>query len=317
MRKLITLLLLLVAFVLPAAAQSQQDLINAYRNGTLTQSQIDNVQKQGTKVNRNRQVTNQAAMNNSQQKPASGQPVPVVQQDNVEKSAQEIQQTGYYSKDGRFIPGIQYIQMPDGTYRFNTKDPRYKLLKQQSEGFNPNKGRLEFVADSLKRDSLLKLMPELVDMIELSSDWPKIFGKDLLSVGSTMTFEPNLSIATPDNYVLGAGDEVIIDVWGDAQSSEAYTVSPDGKIYVPNVGPITLSGLTMAEATRRVRSSLVAIYEGLYDGSVQMKLSLGSIRSIQVNVMGEVGHQGTYTFACDTFPRIARVGWCERPRYIA
>ena len=295
MRKLITLLLLLVAFVLPAAAQSQQDLINAYRNGTLTQSQIDNVQKQGTKVNRNRQVTNQAAMNNSQQKPASGQPVPVVQQDNVEKSAPEIQQTGYYSKDGRFIPGIQYIQMPDGTYRFNTKDPRYKLLKQQSEGFNPNKGRLEFVADSLKRDSLLKLMPELADMIELSSDWPKIFGKDLLSAGSTMTFEPNLSIATPDNYVLGAGDEVIIDVWGDAQSSEAYTVSPDGKIYVPNVGPITLSGLTMAEATRRVRSSLVNIYEGLYDGSVQMKLSLGSIRSIQVNVMGEVGHQGTYT----------------------
>ena len=168
MKKLITLLLLLAAFVVPAAAQSQQDLINAYRKGTLTQSQIDNAHQQGNKVNRNRQVTNQAAMNNSQQKPTSGQPVPMVQQDNVEKSAQEIQQTGYYSKDGRFIPGIQYIQMPDGTYRFNTKDPRYKLLKQQSEGFNPNRGRLEFVADSLKRDSLLKLMPELADMIAYS-----------------------------------------------------------------------------------------------------------------------------------------------------
>ena len=295
MKKLITLVLLLAAFVLPAAAQSQQDLINAYRNGTLTQSQIDNAQKQGTKVNRNRQVTNQAAMNNTQQKPVGGQPVPMLQQDNVDNDAQKIKQTGYYDKDGRFIPGIQYIQMPDGTYRFNTKDPRYKLLKMQSEGFNPSRGRQEFVADSLKRDSLLKLMPELADMIELSSDWPRIFGKDLLSSGSSMTFEPNLSIATPDNYVLGAGDEVIIDVWGDAQSSDEYTVSPDGKIYVPNVGPITLSGLTMAEATRRVRSSLVAIYEGLYDGSVQMKLSLGSIRSIQVNVMGEVGHQGTYT----------------------
>ena len=296
MRKLITLVLLLAAFVVPAVAQSQQDLINAYRNGTLTQSQIDNAQKQGAKVNRNRQVTNQAAMNNAQQKPVGGQPVPMVQPDNVEKDAkQKIQQTGYYDENGRFIPGLQYVQMPDGTYRFNSKDPRYKILKMQSEGFNPNKGRQEYVADSLKRDSLLKLMPELADMIELTSDWPRIFGKDLLSAGSAMTFEPNLSIATPDNYVLGAGDEVIIDVWGDAQSSEAYTVSPDGKIYIPNVGPVVMSGLTMAEATRRVRSSLVAIYEGLYDGSVQMKLSLGSIRSIQVNVMGEVGHQGTYT----------------------
>ena len=67
MKKLITLVLLLAAFVVPAAAQSQQDLINAYRNGTLTQSQIDNAQKQGTQVNRNRQVTNQAAMNNNTQ----------------------------------------------------------------------------------------------------------------------------------------------------------------------------------------------------------------------------------------------------------
>ena len=122
----------------------------------------------------------------------------------------------------------------------------------------------------------------------------RIFGHDLFT-NSKLTFEPNLSIATPDNYVLGPGDEVIIDVWGDAQSSANFTISPDGRINVPNVGPVTISGLSISEATRRVRSSLAAIYEGLHDGSVKMKLSLGSIRSIQVNLTGEVGASGTYT----------------------
>ena len=122
----------------------------------------------------------------------------------------------------------------------------------------------------------------------------RIFGHDLFT-NSKLTFEPNLSIATPDNYVLGPGDEVIIDVWGDAQSSASFTISPDGRINVPNVGPVTLSGLSIAEATRRVRSSFASIYEGLNDGSVKMKLSLGSIRSIQVNLTGEVGSSGTYT----------------------
>ena len=228
MKKLITLLLLLAAFVVPAAAQSQQDLINAYRNGTLTQSQIDNLKKQHESSTKNVRRTRETN-------------VDAGKREVVEQTSEEL------------------TDMP--------VDPQQGMVIGQNE-----------VASS----------------IEQSNAVPRIFGHDLFT-NSRLTFEPNLSIATPDNYVLGAGDEVIIDVWGDAQSSEAYTVSPDGKIYVPNVGPITLSGLTMAEATRRVRSSLVAIYEGLYDGSVQMKLSLGSIRSIQVNVMGEVGHQGTYT----------------------
>ena len=88
----------------------------------------------------------------------------------------------------------------------------------------------------------------------------RIFGHDLFT-NSKLTFEPNLSIATPDNYVLGPGDEVIVDVWGDAQSTANFTISPDGRINIPNVGPVTLSGLSISEATRRVRNSLAAIYE--------------------------------------------------------
>ena len=121
----------------------------------------------------------------------------------------------------------------------------------------------------------------------------RIFGHDLFTIRQ-LTFEPNLSIATPDNYVLGPGDEVIVDVWGDSQMTIRATVSPEGKIFISNVGPVSLAGLTIAEASSRIRGALMSIYEGLADGSVQMKLSLGSIRSIQVNITGEVTASGTY-----------------------
>ena len=275
MKKLITSLLLLVAFVVPSVAQSQQDLINAYRNGTLTQSQIDDLKKQQqyNDVNRNRQVTNQAATVNNQNQQMS-----------------QNYQNGNIGEDGQMI----LMQQPEKS-RINTSDPRYiEFMRLQRSLSDPYRGEKAILADMQKRDSMLLLMPELNDVVTGNVTSPRIFGQDIFSRGQ-MSFEPNLNIATPDNYVLGPGDEVIVDVWGDAQTSAAYTISPEGKIFVPNVGPITLSGLTISEATRRVRGSLGAIYEGLYDGSVQMKLSLGSIRSIQVNVMGEVGHQGTYT----------------------
>ena len=275
MKKLITSLLLLVAFVVPSVAQSQQDLINAYRNGTLTQSQIDDLKKQQqyNDVNRNRQVTNQAATVNNQNQQMS-----------------QTYQNGNVGEDGQMI----LMQQPEKS-RINTSDPRYiEFMRLQRSLSDPYRGEKAILADMQKRDSMLLLMPELNDVVTGNVTSPRIFGQDIFSRGQ-MSFEPNLNIATPDNYVLGPGDEVIVDVWGDAQTSAAYTISPEGKVFVPNVGPITLSGLTISEATRRVRGSLGAIYEGLYDGSVQMKLSLGSIRSIQVNVMGEVGHQGTYT----------------------
>ncbi|MBR3911303.1 MAG: SLBB domain-containing protein [Alistipes sp.] len=227
MKKLITSLLLLVAFVVPSVAQSQQDLINAYRNGTLTQSQIDDLKKQ------------------------------------YESSAKNVRRT-------------REVNVAAGTKR-----PTVKVETELTEmPADPQQGLVEGRTASAA--------------VTRRNTSTRIFGQDIFSRGQ-MSFEPNLNIATPDNYGLGPGDEVIVDVWGDAQTSAAYTISPEGKIFVPNVGPITLSGLTISEATRRVRGSLGAIYEGLYDGSVQMKLSLGSIRSIQVNVMGEVGHQGTYT----------------------
>ena len=284
MKKITVLLLSLLTIVGVATAQSQQELLEAYRNGTLTQSQI-NALRQGqqtkntTDVRRTRQ---NAAMPNAT----------ISTQD--EAAAQQGEwQNGYYV-NGRFVPGIQYTLGTDGTFRFNTNDPRYKILTRESRSFDPLRGRREVAIETDQRDSLLRLMPELRGMLSENTKTLRIFGQDMFN-NAQMTFEPNLSIATPDNYVLGAGDEVIVDVWGNSQMTHQTTVTPDGRIVIPDVGPVAVAGLSISEATTRVRNALGTIYEGLYDGSVQMSLTLSGIRSIQVNVMGEVGVAGTYT----------------------
>ncbi len=117
----------------------------------------------------------------------------------------------------------------------------------------------------------------------------KVFGRDIFNK-KNLTFEPQMNIATPQNYVLGPGDQLIIDVYGDTQKSESLTVSPDGDVTVPDYGPVHVSGLTVAAAQRRIRSRL-----GSYYASSEIKVALGQTRTILVNVMGEVKTPGTYT----------------------
>lgn len=123
-----------------------------------------------------------------------------------------------------------------------------------------------------------------------------IFGHNVFA-GKELTFEPSLNIATPENYLLGPGDEVIIDIWGEAEQTIRRTVSPDGEITINRLGPVALAGFTVREADARLRRTLAGIYssaEGDAPGTF-IKLSLGRIRSIQVHVMGEVENPGTYT----------------------
>lgn len=122
----------------------------------------------------------------------------------------------------------------------------------------------------------------------------KMFGRDIFN-NNLLTFEPQLNIATPDHYVLGPGDEVIIDIWGASQDNIRQIISPDGNIIVQGYGPLHLSGLTAREANVRVKNELSKIYSGINTGSSSIRLTLGNIRSIQVNVMGEVLMPGTYT----------------------
>lgn len=119
----------------------------------------------------------------------------------------------------------------------------------------------------------------------------RVFGRDIFN-NKSLTFEPQMNIATPQNYVLGPGDQLIIDVYGASQESVTLTVSPDGDITVPDFGPIHVSGLTVAAAQSRIRSKVGSYYE-----SSNIKASLGQTRTILVNVMGEVRTPGTYTLS--------------------
>lgn len=120
----------------------------------------------------------------------------------------------------------------------------------------------------------------------------EIFGHSIFN-NNRLTFEPNLNIATPENYVLGPGDEVIIDIWGNSQQTVRQVISPDGSIVADPVGMIRLAGLSVSQANARIRQAFSTVYS--LDGGTFLNLSLGQIRSIQVNVMGEALVPGTYT----------------------
>lgn len=115
-----------------------------------------------------------------------------------------------------------------------------------------------------------------------------VFGQDIFNQKS-LTFEPEMNIATPQNYVLGPGDEVIIDIYGASQKQIKQKISPDGYVTVSGYGPIQLSGLTVTQASARLQNTLGSQY-----ASSRMRLSVGQPRTIQVNVMGEVEMPGTY-----------------------
>lgn len=119
----------------------------------------------------------------------------------------------------------------------------------------------------------------------------RVFGRDIFN-RKDLSFEPNMNIATPQNYRLGPGDAVNIDIYGASQKSEQTTVSPDGDVVIEGFGPVQVSGLTVAEANARLRTTLGSRYS-----SSRVRLTVGQTRTIMVNVMGEVKRPGTYTLS--------------------
>ncbi len=123
----------------------------------------------------------------------------------------------------------------------------------------------------------------------------KVFGRDVFR-NKSLNFAPSENLATPKNYRLGPGDEVIIDIFGANQTTLRSVISPEGSINVDVLGPLYLSGMTIDEANKYLKRKLAGIYGGLNRSSAgtDIRLSLGQIRSIQVNVLGDVNHAGTY-----------------------
>ena len=122
----------------------------------------------------------------------------------------------------------------------------------------------------------------------------KVFGTELFS-NKNLTFEPNLRMATPPTYRLGAEDELIIDVYGYSEVQHRLKISPEGYVRIPNLGLVYVNGLTMAEAQERITRQLSTIYSGIRSGNTFVQVSLGNIRSIRVLLIGEIMRPGTYT----------------------
>lgn len=175
------------------------------------------------------------------------------------------------------------------------ESPQYRLKDTREKKKSKSK---EVVYDEtnedwlMMQDELNTFIPDTTAMLEkllAEKRKKKVFGRDIFN-NKDLTFEPNMNIATPQNYILGPGDAVYIDIYGASQKTIESTVSPDGEVTIEGFGPVQVSGLTVAQANARLRSTLGTRYS-----SSKIKLTVGQTRSIMINVMGEVKNPGTYT----------------------
>lgn len=146
----------------------------------------------------------------------------------------------------------------------------------------------------MMQDELDEFIPDTAAMLkkliaEKKKKSKKVFGRDIFN-NKELTFEPNMNISTPQNYRLGPGDAVFIDIYGASQKTIESTVSPDGTVTIEGFGPVQVSGLTVEQANAKLRSTLGTRYS-----SSKIKLTVGQTRTIMINVMGEVKNPGTYT----------------------
>lgn len=123
-----------------------------------------------------------------------------------------------------------------------------------------------------------------------------VFGSEIFD-NLDLSFEPNLSIATPSQYIIGVNDQLVIDVYGVSDVTKKLKVTTEGDIRFPNLGPIKVAGLSMDDARVKIKKALSRIYPGIATGAVVVQVSLGQIRSIQITLLGEVRRPGTYTIS--------------------
>ncbi|MCM1077513.1 MAG: SLBB domain-containing protein [Bacteroides sp.] len=121
----------------------------------------------------------------------------------------------------------------------------------------------------------------------------EIFGHRVFN-SRNLTFEPNENAATPQDYRLGPGDEVVIDIWGVSEDHLRRTISPEGNIMIAQLGPLYLNGMTIEQANNHIRSAFSSKYSGVDNEATDIAVTLGQMRTIQVNIMGEVTTPGTY-----------------------
>ena len=283
-RNILSILLLIMCPLLATAQSSMTDdqlmqfVIREHNAGTSQQQIVTKLMQRGVDIQQIRRVKakyerqiKQSGLGNVADKAVGDAETRMRQNNGKTKDSNTPEITT--SKDAGTSYHIQDITTWQQTYDENSED----FIRMQAE-----------LGGLLPTDSI-EWLNQLLKEKEL--DQKKVFGRDIFN-NKELTFEPNMNIATPQNYKLGPGDAVFIDIYGASQKTIEGTISPDGEITIDGFGPVHVSGLTVAQANSKLRSTLGARYS-----SRQIKLTVGQTKTIMVNVMGEVKVPGTYTLS--------------------
>ena len=283
-RNILSILLLIMCQLLATAQSSMTDdqlmqfVIREHNAGTSQQQIVTKLMQRGVDIQQIRRVKakyerqiKQSGLGNVADKAVGDAETRMRQNNGKTKDSNTPEITT--SKDAGTSYHIQDITTWQQTYDENSED----FIRMQAE-----------LGGLLPTDSI-EWLNQLLKEKEL--DQKKVFGRDIFN-NKELTFEPNMNIATPQNYKLGPGDAVFIDIYGASQKTIEGTISPDGEITIDGFGPVHVSGLTVAQANSKLRSTLGARYS-----SSQIKLTVGQTKTIMVNVMGEVKVPGTYTLS--------------------
>lgn len=148
-------------------------------------------------------------------------------------------------------------------------------------------------AEDVSVSSIENMQREIEKGDVMSGSGRKIYGHQVFN-SQSLTFEPSENLATPQNYRLGPGDEVVIDIWGTSEDHMRQTISPEGSIMISQIGPVYLNGLTIKDANQHIKSAFSRKYAGMNDAETDIQVTLGQVRTIQVDILGEVATPGTF-----------------------
>lgn len=182
-----------------------------------------------------------------------------------------------------------------------TKEQAYRL-KEQYENQQRGQAHTQAAVDVERSNPETQddALTEMAGTKEIHEGSIQVFGRNIFT-NSNLTFEPSMNMPTPQNYRLGPGDQLVIEVWGASEANYTQKVSPEGYINIPQIGPLNVNGMTVQAASNLIKGKLSTIYSGMattnVDLSTSAKVTLGQIRTIQVNIMGEVAKPGTYALS--------------------
>ena len=275
MKRLFIMISMIVAMAGNAIAQSMSDdqvisfVVKEQQKGTSQSQIVTKLMQQGVTIEQIRKVRQKVERQKKNQglgtQDITGESNRL-RENNTSTSNQNI--SPYRIKDGNYT-----------RHTYDANDQEYMLMQNELNDFMPD-------STTMAEQAMYR---RLADNQMLNRN--KVFGRDIFN-NPRLNFEPNMNIATPQNYRLGPGDAVYVDIYGASQKTIESTITPDGTIVIEGYGPIELSGLTVDQANSKLKATLGARYK-----SSKVKLTVGQTKTISVNVMGEVMTPGTYTLS--------------------